>query len=69
MVLGNDCPVQRRLGPALDFFSQQAALAGDASDAMDKTFTIYCLILLLLKLGQYRPGLQLSGGARSIQPV
>jgi predicted ATPase/class 3 adenylate cyclase len=58
---GMTCLFEGDLSQALDSFSQQAALAAEASDPFLKTFTVYYLTLLLLKHGRYRPGLLLSG--------
>lgn len=58
---GMNCLFEGDLRQSLDDFSQQAALADEASDPVLKGLTIYFLALLLLKLGQYRLALQLRG--------
>ncbi|MGE5373997.1 MAG: ATP-binding protein, partial [Bacteroidota bacterium] len=60
-LLGMTCLFADEPGQALDYFSQHAALAGETSDATLKTFNLYFLTWLFLKLGQYRPALQLIG--------
>jgi predicted ATPase/class 3 adenylate cyclase len=59
--LGMTCLFAGEPGQALDYFSQHAALAGETSDATLKTFNLYFLTWLFLKLRQYRPALQLIG--------
>jgi hypothetical protein len=60
-LLGMTCLFGGEPGQALDYFSQQAALASETSDAVLKTFNIYYLAWLFLKLHRYRLALQLIG--------
>jgi tetratricopeptide (TPR) repeat protein len=53
--------VEGEPGQALDYFSQQAAVAIETSDSVSKTFTVYYLALLLLKIRQYRLAVRLIG--------
>jgi tetratricopeptide (TPR) repeat protein len=58
---GMTCLFEGDLRHSLDYFSQLAGLAAEASNPVLKGLTIYFLALLLLKLGQYRLALQLTG--------
>jgi hypothetical protein len=58
---GITCLFEGEPGQALDCFSQHAALADETSDTVLKTFNIYYLAWLLLKLRHYRLALQLIG--------
>jgi tetratricopeptide (TPR) repeat protein len=59
--LGTICLVEGERIQALDYFSQHAALAVETNDVRHKTFSVYYLGWLLLKLGRYQPALQLIG--------